>query len=712
MPFNPGVSWFVPFHEHDPSKSSKCIYFTQKEARCQWPCSDNERAIQLYETISSLPAETVGVELLEEYILCNCCISGRAQHRHRIEDVELLIPLAERWQDEIRRHAAEQSSLAASVVPLGENVILADAVTIPATPNFSRANSVYNTGTASRTDDQPNTPASSSISATPPTSVTSLSPYQTASLTSSNTSPEISPLRSGGGSRYGLRSHETNNPTNAISARPKTIFRPPLSEFRTHIEEPDPSDSVSHKILDKLEGRDFETGSLYIFERASSPGYVKIGWTAVSVSRRLDSWSECGYTPNLLFKVHDIPHAQRVETLTHYELIKEWRRERRCKAEWCGKSHQEWFAVSKERAGQVLGDWAELMKVAELYDSEGFLNATWKDFVLAMKSGETLTAKKLLEQYQLSLAKQTTLVGEWVNPGRTPKLEKQEEVLWSTPRLEDLERPKVPLLRPDSLRVESKSTKETLLLESKGLSEPTLLTNTPPAGLGLLEPTNQPTVDRLSNVEPLTQSQFTFTAGPSFKFEPSPKTEAFFKPERFAQAQFSFAPHSPFNIEPSPETATVPRISFPFGAETPFKIEPLWKIPPPLGVKSLSKAEPFLGIESRHENVPAKRTPEDKELSPEQIPLPPSPLLRPANSQDAETYLSQEIKKLCVTDIITESDNGSAVPPSSEPDAFNSSATSSSPTPKAEPKSSSVNHGDPSWPGRSDNRRFNHAESA
>ena len=72
--------------------------------------------------------------------------------------------------------------------------------------------------------------------------------------------------------------------------------------------------------------------------------------------------------------------------------------------------------MSKERAEQVLGDWAEFMKVAEPYDSEGFLIDRWKDFVLAMKSGETLTAKKLLEQYKLSLAKHTTLVGEWDSP--------------------------------------------------------------------------------------------------------------------------------------------------------------------------------------------------------------------------------------------------------------------------------------------------------
>lgn len=111
MPFNPGASWFISFHEHVPSTNDKYIYFTQNETRCRWSCQkrDNKRAIELYETISGLPAEAVGIELIKDYILCNCCRSGRAQHCDRIEDVGLWTPLAERWLDEIRRHATEQS---------------------------------------------------------------------------------------------------------------------------------------------------------------------------------------------------------------------------------------------------------------------------------------------------------------------------------------------------------------------------------------------------------------------------------------------------------------------------------------------------------------------------------------------------------------------------------------------------------------------------
>jgi hypothetical protein len=131
--------------------------------------------------------------------------------------------------------------------------------------------------------------------------------------------------------RYNLRPREGN--------LHQSIPQTPPSEFRPHIANPLPSDSICRKIAEPLEDRDFETGSLYIFDRASSPGHVKIGWTARSVQCRLKDWSKCGYIPNLLFSVDAIPHAQRVETLTHYELIKEWRRERRCKAEWCQKSH-------------------------------------------------------------------------------------------------------------------------------------------------------------------------------------------------------------------------------------------------------------------------------------------------------------------------------------------------------------------------------------
>jgi T5orf172 domain len=190
-----------------------------------------------------------------------------------------------------------------------------------------------------------------------------------------------------------------------ISVQHTSICQAPLeSKFRIHIPKPLPADCVSSKIQDRLDPikRDFECGSLYIFERESSPGHVKIGWTAARVQDRLDSWSECGYDPELLFQVDGVPYAHRVETLTHYELIKEWRRERVC--DGCGASHREWFEVRKERAAQVLLDWANFFKKFQPYDSNGILKSQWSRVVNAMDEKKLeITAKSLVKHYETRL---------------------------------------------------------------------------------------------------------------------------------------------------------------------------------------------------------------------------------------------------------------------------------------------------------------------
>ena len=71
-----------------------------------------------------------------------------------------------------------------------------------------------------------------------------------------------------------------------------------------------------------------------------------------------------------------------------------------CKAPLCGKSHQEWFEISKDRAAQVLGDWADFMKKAEPYDSKGSLKNRWREVMQMIDgNGQVVTAKKLLEHY-------------------------------------------------------------------------------------------------------------------------------------------------------------------------------------------------------------------------------------------------------------------------------------------------------------------------
>ena len=248
--------------------------------------------------LSQYQDSSIDDKVLQDYIVSNCCKSGRAQHRDRIADVSLLPALVQRWRAEI---VAEIQGR------LRSDSVIFDTVNV--------------------------------------------------------------------------------------------IASSPLSEFRPHIAEPTADDSVAFKIQNQLEDRDFERGSLYVFNRISSPGHVKIGWTARSVQGRLDDWSRCGYLPNLLLSEVSIPFAQRAETLAHYELIREWRRERMCKADWCRKSHCEWFEVSIERAIGVVGDWAKLFKATPLYDEQGSLKPYWRFVVKdVIKGGETVTGHMLLQR--------------------------------------------------------------------------------------------------------------------------------------------------------------------------------------------------------------------------------------------------------------------------------------------------------------------------
>jgi hypothetical protein len=222
---------------------------------------------------------------------------------------------------------------------------------------------------------------------------------------------EFAPQLAGNLPHFPLRSREVNI-LNSILGQSASDSEPSQSEFCIYKAEPGPDDSVARKLLAPLEDDDFMTGSLYAFTRDSSPGHIKIGWTASPVNDRLNYWSNHGDDPKGLFSVHLVPHAQRAETLTHYELIKEWRWERRCKNQLCNVKHIEWFEVSKYRAKQVVADWAEFIERAEPYDpDDGSLKPSWRRVVETMDGkGELVTAKKLLEHYEASLVEEPTFI--------------------------------------------------------------------------------------------------------------------------------------------------------------------------------------------------------------------------------------------------------------------------------------------------------------
>ncbi|KAH7311284.1 T5orf172 domain-containing protein [Stachybotrys elegans] len=328
-------TFFISVQELNASSLDQCIHFTRYGKRCKWSLKerDLEKARVLRDQVVSAAGGTVELDLLQRYALSNCC--SKAQHRNRLEDRGLLAPLAIRWQQELQQHQRTE-------------------------PERSTIGVAKELEQESKLDSNPNSG---------------------------------SPLPTDTGRRYNLR--QKTNTMSALVTQP--VPQTPLSEFRPHLTEPGDDDTVSFKIRGPLERRDFRSGKLYMFKRESSPGHVKIGWTSQRVQGRLEEWAKCGYTPELLFQVDNVPHAQRAETLIHYEMIKEWRAERMCKAPSCGKSHREWFQVEEQRAKQVILGWALFFKTAVPY-VDGLLKEEWRQVIDTMdKRGELITGKALLE---------------------------------------------------------------------------------------------------------------------------------------------------------------------------------------------------------------------------------------------------------------------------------------------------------------------------
>ncbi|KAH9218274.1 T5orf172 domain-containing protein [Leptodontidium sp. 2 PMI_412] len=636
MAVEPGVPYYMSFYDLNPSNQSQCIFIAKTtQRRCSWDCliADNERAIELYGQIIRASSDIASLDLLKEYILCNCCRKGRAQHRDRIQYIDHLEPLAERWQQEILEHAGEASLLTALEAEEEKNVVMDGASTLA----FSTASDVTQLDMQSLSsftalsDGETLYPNGSTMSRTVAT-------QSTARYASSNgKEPTSEPLTQ---QHYDLRPRDGNAMKNlAIRTLPRP--RKPLPEFVPHINEPHLlENSVAYNLLNRLvdEEYDFRDGSLYIFDRSSSPGHVKIGWTSRTVQDRLDEWSKCGYTPNLLFSVQEVPNAHRAETLTHHELVMEWRREGICKAAHCRKSHEEWFEISHKSAEKVVSEWAEFMKRARPYDFTGKLKSEWKKTVQDMvDSGEAVTARKLLDRYNASVAHLTgRLDAIAINDG--------------------LGLPKAPLKVEDTI--------ETTLVEKM-------------SALGVEQRTNHQEELSLTNTVPEKDSRLAVSLPKTKEVKCEPQIIA----KSLPKTEFTFAIHSPVTAEAVPKhepstrvgwlsqarlqpelvpkgrtvskTARLPSSGFTFAFQSPVKagstetersLQPGWLFgadtqPNSLAMKDAAEKEPS------SEHIQWRPASIEAELQPEEIPLPLSPLHEPALFQLASDLETRQYQK-------------------------------------------------------------------
>ncbi|KAF4626594.1 hypothetical protein G7Y89_g11564 [Cudoniella acicularis] len=128
--------------------------------------------------------------------------------------------------------------------------------------------------------------------------------------------------------------------------------------------------------LNPSEARDHGLGYIYIL-RSQSYGTLaelKIGFSKHHPEHRAHQLAGCLRSPELVAHSPLIPHANRIETIIHAELVS-LRKTQFCAQ--CQRQHQEWFTISHIHARQVVTRWCRWV-LSQPYRN-GRLTSQWRD---------------------------------------------------------------------------------------------------------------------------------------------------------------------------------------------------------------------------------------------------------------------------------------------------------------------------------------------
>jgi hypothetical protein len=184
-------------------------------------------------------------------------------------------------------------------------------------------------------------------------------------------------------------------------------------------------DNLGSSFLSNLEPREFDEGTLYIIERVTDPGYVKIGYTTIVADDRFAYFeSYCGFVPVPIRQFRHIPSVWRVERLVHNELSRYRRQSTTCVDNpTCGSLHSEWFQVDKEHAIEVMVRWSKWMSEASPYDVNGLLKTAWVQLYSDLASVSKLpTSAEAIEHWRQQEKEERLLVDQFASLGlkKTP----------------------------------------------------------------------------------------------------------------------------------------------------------------------------------------------------------------------------------------------------------------------------------------------------
>jgi hypothetical protein len=154
---------------------------------------------------------------------------------------------------------------------------------------------------------------------------------------------------------------------------------------------PGPKDNLDLLLSQPVASNQAASGYVYALFWPSQPEFVKIGYAKSSTARRLKTWNKCHQGAEILYSA-PFMFPERMERIIHLQLLQRRHCIKACVA--CGRSHIEWFKISREEAVQIICDWRDVNRENTLYTSDRTLSMWWRRRIYGLTS--PVTARILL----------------------------------------------------------------------------------------------------------------------------------------------------------------------------------------------------------------------------------------------------------------------------------------------------------------------------
>jgi hypothetical protein len=202
-----------------------------------------------------------------------------------------------------------------------------------------------------------------------------------------------------------LRAHDPAQPNSDVAS--EILDNQQSAVFASFL--PGPKDNLDLLLSQPVASNQAASGYVYALFWPSEPEFVKIGYAKSSTARRLKTWNKCHQGAEILYSA-PFMFPERMERIIHLQLIQRRHYIRACVA--CGRSHIEWFKISREEAVQIIRDWRDVNKENTLYAPDRALSIWWRLRIYGLTSPVTARSLLTIREAETSVNEDSTECSE------------------------------------------------------------------------------------------------------------------------------------------------------------------------------------------------------------------------------------------------------------------------------------------------------------